>query len=85
MVWALAALYACSAVNCTKQQAVVGEKLAVKVADELCKELADPTEPEWVAVLCNVEGVVGGAVKVLLPRKEWGAIRSRRADAGPGK
>jgi len=72
--------------GCSAQEAKTAKDVAIKVADETCKELETQPEPEWLALACAAEGVAGGVVKVLMPRAEWRAIRARAGrDAGPGK
>lgn len=60
------------------------EKVAVRIADDVCNEVDNLGADEWVTVLCQVESVAGSLVKVILPRKQWGAIRGSQNPA-PGK
>jgi hypothetical protein len=74
---------------CTKQQASSIADVTIKIAGEICQEEAQqPSEPAWVALACQVEGVAGTVAHVLLPRSQWLAMKNTKApsaEAGPGK
>lgn len=77
--------------NCTPSEAKTARNVAIKLTDDACHEVQDagvvpPGEEEFVNLLCT--GLdIADKVKILLPRKEWHAIRARKSavDAGPGK
>jgi len=71
-------------VACTKEQGIAAKDVTVKVAEEVCKELATDagTESAWALIACSAGT---GIVKVLLPRDQWRAMRGQPplgADAG---
>lgn len=82
-IWAAAGM-AFGHIACTSQQAKTVADVSLTIADGVCKEIAGPTEPEWVLLACAVEGVASGVVKVAMPRRQWQAMRAPH-DAGPGK
>lgn len=85
LVLALGVLPQCTGGN-TTQDIKSGVNVGVQVSDLLCKELADAgSDPEWVKIACPAADVAGGLVNILLPRREWGSLRARHQDAGPGK
>jgi hypothetical protein len=79
-------------IDCTPEAKTVVSDVAVQITDTACKELLDPdsggTDPLWVTLVCEgAAGVAGGLIKVILPRKQWEAMKGHTpsADAGPGK
>jgi len=90
----LLVLATCVSCGGTTGQALkdAGKDLAIKVADDVCQELAaldgGTLDPQWVTLAC--QSAAHGVVRVLLPRTEWQTIKARKAgslsvDAGPGK
>jgi hypothetical protein len=66
--------------HCAAQQAAT--VAAVKVTGDLCQEAAEAGyDPQWVTILCKVQGIAG-PIAVTLPRASW--LRAKSPDAGPG-
>jgi hypothetical protein len=71
--------------GCSAAQKRTAVTIATTVADDVCHELEQQPEPEWVTLVCAVEGVATDFVRVRMPRAQWAAVRARHLDAGPGK
>jgi hypothetical protein len=76
---------------CSPGQAKTATSLAVRIADDVCKEVQNtPADlPDWVELACQAEGVAAPIVRVLMPKQQWHetrmATKSGVKDAGPGK
>jgi hypothetical protein len=77
--------------NCSPAQQKTAENVAVKIAEDACKEIAGQTgSPDWVSLACTAGTDI---VNVTMPKSEWQSIKARKAntaDAGtivpvPGK
>jgi hypothetical protein len=71
--------------GCAQPVAKTATNVAVKIADDVCKELGAGDEPEWVVIACQAPDLVGGVVNIAMPRAQWAGVKARRIDAGPGK
>jgi len=71
---------------CGTPEAKIVEGIAVRVAEDVCKELQDAGADPYVTLLCTLAD--GRSAKVQIPGTEWHAIKARKVgsvDAGPGK
>jgi len=68
--------------SCPSQPVAV-KQAEVKLAVEVCKELARGGDaPEWAYLACDT---AGGVALVVMPRRQWQEMQVADVDAGPGK
>ena len=73
---------------CKQNEAKNVQDLTLKIADDVCGEIENDKniDNEWITLICS--GVdIANKIKIIMPRKEWHAIKARKfsIDAGPGK
>lgn len=87
-VMTAAAIVSCSQPP-TAKDAGAAAKQVVSVTDDACKvaEAVDPALPDWVTLICKVDGAVDGATqKIHMPKAAWMTAKTAsKGDAGPGK
>jgi len=77
-------VFVVTCLSCSKEQGKTAEKLTVKVAEDVCKEVAQEagiSQEELVSLLCKVGA---DEIGVLLPKAQWRAMQTKKLDAGPG-
>ena len=66
--------------GCSPAQQKTAENVAVKIAEDACKEIAGQTgSPDWVSLACTAGT---GIVNVVMPKSEWQTIKARKAGSG---
>lgn len=73
-------LFAAISLGCSPAQQKTAENVAVKIAEDACKEIANQSgSPDWVSLACAAGT---GIVNVTMPKSEWQSIKARKASSG---
>jgi hypothetical protein len=71
--------------GCSPTQRKAAVAVTTTIADDICHEVEQQPQPDWVDLVCAVEGAVADVVRVRMPRAQWAELLARHVDAGPGK
>ena len=66
--------------GCSPAQQQTAKTVAVKIAEDACKEIASEAgSPDWVTLACTAGTDI---VNVVMPKTEWASIKARKASVG---